>query len=252
MDKRRPVKRLIYESTPGSGQAQAITKPSDLEHLLWVASRGQLGNRNVGVMWMLFGSGLRINEVAQLKVSDIYWKEDRTLCNSFVIPASYTKTNKSRLAYLLAKAQRAAITSWEQQRIDEGIFVEEFNGKTVLKYDSPLFLSKHGKGWRHLSFNAKKYITDSGEEKTTLVCASLENLVRNIIKSAGFQDGSSHSGRRSLATIMDRKGFDLNLIQQLLGHDNPEMTVLYIDPWMKRIETAFEKTMKNVRVPEYK
>ena len=70
MDKRRPVKRLIYESTPGSGQAQAITKPSDLEHLLWVASRGQLGNRNVGVMWMLFGSGLRINEVAQLKVSD--------------------------------------------------------------------------------------------------------------------------------------------------------------------------------------
>ncbi|MBB3048928.1 site-specific recombinase XerD [Litorivivens lipolytica] len=68
---RRPNNRLkdIYE--PGRGKAQIIDTPKQLAHVLWAASRGATGPRNVALLWMLFGSGLRINEAAQLKIRDV-------------------------------------------------------------------------------------------------------------------------------------------------------------------------------------
>lgn len=71
----------------------------------------------------------------------------------------------------------------------------------------------------------KKYKTGSGEVVTTKVCGSLENLVRELLKGSGLIHGSSHSGRRTLATWLDRKGYDLELIQLILGHRNPDMTL---------------------------
>ncbi len=93
MAKRRPVKRFLDKYEPGEGKATVVGAPKDLSHILFVASKGGLGRRNVAIMWMLFGSGLRITEVGQLKVSDIYYP-DGELKRSFVIPGTYTKTNK--------------------------------------------------------------------------------------------------------------------------------------------------------------
>ncbi len=66
MARSRPIVRLLAEPQTGSGKAQIVEKPSQLKHILWAASRGELGRRNVAIIWMLFGSGLRVNEVAQL------------------------------------------------------------------------------------------------------------------------------------------------------------------------------------------
>ena len=100
---RRPSNRLkeIYE--PGRGKAQIIETPKQLAHILWAASRGATGLRNVALLWMLFGSGLRINEAAQLKVKDIF-DFDGELKDSFKLPGSYTKTGKPRMIFLLVKA----------------------------------------------------------------------------------------------------------------------------------------------------
>ena len=64
MGKHRPVRRLKTEIDTGSGQAQVIEHPKQLAHILWAASRGETGRRNVALIWMLFGSGLQINELA--------------------------------------------------------------------------------------------------------------------------------------------------------------------------------------------
>lgn len=249
MARRRPVERLITEPTDGSGKAQVVESPSQLSHILWAASRGELGRRNVAMVWMLFGSGLRVNEVAQLKVLDCYY-ESGELKNTISIPAKYTKTNNPRAAYILVPAQREAIESWRKHRIEEGAILSDDGSYAGLKGDSPLFLSKKG-GWRHFSFNEKKYKAkdDKGNEiiKSTRVCSSLENLMREMFKGAGLHYGSSHSGRRTLATWLDRKGFALEIIQRILGHENPEMTLEYIDPDYERIKTAFAKTFKNIK-----
>ncbi len=248
MVKRRPVKRLLDKYEPGEGKAQVVDSPSQLSHILFVASRGNLGRRNVAIMWMLFGTGMRINEVAQLKVSDVFYPDGK-LKTSFVIPGTYTKTGKPRPAYIKVKQQREALSLWRNHRLAEAAILSKDGSYGGLRGDSPLFLSKKGT-WRKFAFNVKKYNTNDGV-KETMVCASLENSVREIIKRAGIQGGSSHSGRRSIATLMDRKNYDLKLIQKILGHEDEEMSLEYIDPDMDRIDAAFKSLWKGVKLPSF-
>lgn len=73
---------------------------------------------------MLFGAGMRINEVAQLKVKDVY-RPNGELKKTFIIPAKYTKTNKSRVAYIVAPQHRLAIENWQVQRLAEKAMLAE-------------------------------------------------------------------------------------------------------------------------------
>ncbi|MDQ2077356.1 site-specific integrase [Marinimicrobium sp. ABcell2] len=247
VSKSRPVKRLSDVYSPGEGKAQVIERPSQLTDVLWRASRGELGRRNVAITWMLFGSGMRINEVAQLKVKDVY-RPGGEMKKTFVIPATYTKTNKSRVAYIVAPQHRQAIASWTAQRVAERAMLSDDGAYGGLNGESPLFLSKKGT-WRKFAFNTKRYKTSEGI-KEILVCSSLENMMRDILKGSGIQGGSSHSGRRTLATWLDRKGCDLELIRYILNHEDPEMTIEYIDPSLKRIEEACKALMSGVKMPE--
>jgi len=246
--RRRPVKRLLEEPIQGKGKAQVVEKPSQLKHILWAASKGELGNRNTTIIWMLFGSGLRINEVAKLQIKDVFYHSGE-LKKSFVIPGPYTKTGKPRPVYILAQWQRDSLCAWRDQRLQENAMLSDDDSFGGLRGDSPLILSKRGKAWRNLAFNDKKYKAKDGTVKTTKVCGSLENLVRDLVKNSGLHFGSSHSGRRTLATWLDRKGYDLDLIQRILGHESPEMTLEYIDPYMTRIEHAYKSIWKNLRIP---
>lgn len=245
--RRRPVRRLLDKYEPGEGKATVVSSPKDLSHILFVASKGELGQRNVAIIWMLFGSGLRITEVGQLKVSDVYYPDGK-LKTSFVIPGTYTKTGKTRTAYIIVPQQREAIEAWRQHRISDNAMISDDASFGGLSGHSPLFLSKKG-AWRKFAFNTKRYQTNNGI-KETLVCASLENTVREIIKSSGIQGGSSHSGRRSLATLMDSNGYDLELIQKILVHEDEEMSLEYIDPNLARIDVAMKKLWRGVKMPK--
>jgi len=246
MPRRRPTKRIKYNLQRGSGQAQVIESPKQLSHILWIASKGEAGPRNVALIWMLFASACRINEVAQLKVKDIYYRTG-DLKKSFTIPSSYTKTRSARTVYILVKQQREALTELKDQRLEDRVMLSRDGSFGGLNPESSIFLSKKGKTWRKFSFNPKKYRDSGGNIKTTMVCGSLENLAREIIKGAGVHGGSSHSGRRSLSTWIDRKGYDLKLIQEILGHTTQDMTLVYVEPWSKRIEASFKKCCLNLK-----
>lgn len=250
--RQRPVKRLLdsKQSDGGYGRAEIVEKPSQLEHILWSASRGVTGRRNVALIWFLFGSGCRINEVSQLKVNDIFHK-DGQLKTVFAIPSTYTKTNHSRAVYILLAPHREAIERWRQQRLDEGAMTSEDGSYGGLRGDSPFFLARNGKKWQSLAFRDKKYLTAEGKTKTTKVCGSMENLCRQLFKGAGLHSGSSHSGRRTLASWLDRKGYPLELIQLILDHKNPDMTLRYVEPYQARIEAAFKSLWKGVKLPDY-
>lgn len=199
---------------------------------------------------MLFGSGLRINEAAQLKVKDIF-DADGELKDSFRLPGSYTKTGKPRMIFLLVAQQREALLALRDQRLADRVMLSSDGRYGGLSPDSPVFLALKGKTWRKLAFNPKKYPDAEGNTKTTMVCGSLENLVRELIKRAGVEAGSSHSGRRSLASWMDRRGYNLKTIQTVLGHATPDMTLVYIDPWPQRIDGAFKQTCQNLILPKF-
>ncbi len=249
VSKIRPVKRLLADIEVGSGKAQVLEKPSELSHLLWVASRGIHGIRNRLIIWMLFGSGLRINEVAQLKVKDVLTSTGG-IKPVFTVPGSYTKTGNPRAAFILAHEHIETLREWLLFRVDNQAMLSISDDYMRLNPDSSLILFAKGRNWRNPSFQDKKYPDKDGNIKTTKVCRTLENLARDIIKSAGFTHGSSHSGRRTLATWLNRKKYSLELIQMILGHENPDMTLVYIEPWRKRIDEAFQKTLGNIKLPK--
>jgi integrase/recombinase XerD len=105
---KRPINRLVIDKVTGSGKAEVVKTPSQFSHILWVASKGNLGIRNVAIIWLLFGSGLRVNEVAHLKVKDLFYKNG-SIKKAFSIPSPYTKTGLSRTVFLLAKPQVKAL-----------------------------------------------------------------------------------------------------------------------------------------------
>lgn len=245
--KNRPIKRLIDVYTAGEGKAQIVERPGQLADVLWRARRGALGLRNVAITWMLFGSGMRVNEVAQLRVKDVY-RPNGELKRTFIIPASYTKTRKPRVAYIVVSHQRNALESWRKQRVDEKAMLSSDGKYGGLAGESPLFLSKKGT-WRKFAFNVKRYAAAGGTKETT-VCSSLENLMREILKGSGIQGGSSHSGRRTLATWLDRKGCDLEVIRYFLNHEDPDMTIEYIDPYRQRIEEASKMLFRGLKSTE--
>jgi integrase/recombinase XerD len=241
----RPIKRLIRTSKKGEGKAEVATK-KQLRNILWQSSRGSLGKRNVAIIWMLFGSGCRINEVAKFKVSDLI-RETNELRTTFIIKGSYTKTGKPRAAYILYRSHRVAIEAWIDELIEEGVGQSGEEFYRGLRKDYPLFsITKKGRYWRKMAFRDKKYKDAEGNIKTTRVCGSLQNLISELFKNAGLHGGSSHSGRRTLATWLDHKGIDLEIIQRILGHEDPNMTLEYIDPNFDRIQIAFDKTLINI------
>lgn len=244
MGRYRPVKRLIRDKQKGKGKAEVPTKKR-FKQILWMASHGSLGHRNVAIIWMLFGSGLRINEVAKLKIKDII-RESGELRTTFIIKGSYTKTGKARAAYILARKHRQAIERWIDELIDEAVCLSGEPGFRGLRPDWPLFaITKKGNSWRHMAFRDKKYKDSEGNTRTTKVCSSMQTLVSEIFKNSGFPSGT-HSGRRALATWLDAKNVDLETIQRILGHEDPEMTLEYIDPNFERIQKAFDESLKNI------
>jgi hypothetical protein len=50
---------------------------------------------------------------------------------------------------------------------------------------------------------------------------------------------------------MDRDNYDLELIQKILGHEDKELTLEYIDPDIERIDAAFKELWKNVQLPPF-
>ena len=91
-----------------------------------------------------------------------------------------------------------------------------------------------------------KYNYKDGHELTTEVCSSMQNLISDIFKASDLWVGSSHSGRRFLATELDRLDVELEVIQGILGHSDPEMILEYIDVNFDRIKQAFDKSFSGV------
>lgn len=249
MVRRRPTNRLVREQVTGKGKAEVPTK-KQFKNILWQASRGNLGNRNVALIWMLFGSGMRITEAVYLKVSDLLYSTGE-LKTTFTIPSKYTKTNKPRIAFILAKTHRKALEAWFDEMVEGKAW---FNGNTEfrgLNKDKPVFPTRRGKTWKKLNFQTKKYKDKYGNELTTKVCSSMQNLISEIFKNSGLHGGSTHSGRRALATWLDRLNVELEIIQGILGHADPEITLEYIDVNHDRIKEAFEKSFSGIVLPDF-
>jgi integrase/recombinase XerD len=155
--------------------------------------------RNFAILACSFGLGLRAKELSQLSIDDVS-TADGDLKDEVLLKRSVTKGGKQRLVYLTNDSVKKAIRAYtEERRRDEGVC---FNQK------SRLFKSQKGGGF---SPN------------------TMQMLLKRIFKEAGFENASSHSGRRTFATSLIEQGVDIKAVSVLMGHSSVAMTARYVD-----------------------
>ena len=148
------------------------------------------GERNKAILETLYGCGLRVSELVNLKISDLHFKEGIILITG--------KGNKQRLVPVGIPAEKQITTYLTQVRPTQ----------QVMKKDSDiLFLNRRGS---KLSRQMIFYIIKNQVEKT--------GIRKNI---------SPHSFRHSFATHLVQNGADLRTVQELLGHASITTTEIY-------------------------
>ena len=149
------------------------------------------GERNRTIIESMYSCGLRVSELIQLKISDLFFNE------GFI--RIIGKGNKERFVPIHQKAQKYIVS-----------YIKEIRSHlTVKKEDEDtLFLSRRGKSLsRQMIFMLIKTL------------AVKANLTKKI---------SPHTLRHSFATHLLKNGADLRAIQQMLGHQSITTTEVYV------------------------
>ena len=150
-----------------------------------------LNYRNLTILETLYGSGLRVSELIELKISDLHFDEGLVLITG--------KGNKQRLVPLgKISAQKLRV------------YIEKIRVHLPVKkgHQDIVFLNKNGR---------------------QLTRAMIFTIVRRVAENAGIQKKvSPHTFRHSFATHLLENGADLRSIQLMMGHENITTTEVYM------------------------
>ena len=148
------------------------------------------GQRNRAIIEMLYGSGLRVSELVNLKLSDMY------LDDGFMRVLG--KGSKQRLVPISDESKKQFLLWMECRRAS--VIEQEGQGNYA-------FLNRRGH---------------------QLTRVMIFTIIKRLCAAAGIQKNiSPHTLRHSFATHLLQNGADLRVIQQLLGHEDITTTEIY-------------------------
>ena len=147
------------------------------------------GHRNRAIIEMLYGSGLRVSELTELRLSNIYREEGYMRIIG--------KGSKQRLVPISPIADEQF-----------GYWLKDRSQLNIHPKDADIaFLNRYGR---------------------QLTRAMIFTIVRRLAETAGIKKTiSPHTLRHSFATHLLQNGADLRIIQQLLGHESIVTTEIY-------------------------
>jgi len=149
------------------------------------------GERNRAIIETLYGCGLRVSELVNLKISDLFFDE------GFIKVSG--KGNKDRFV---------PIAKHTMKYIE--LYKSTVRNKLQIKknFEDTLFLNQHGK---------------------QLTRAMIFTIIRTLATKINLQKKiSPHTLRHSFATHLLENGADLRSIQIMLGHESITTTEIYI------------------------
>ena len=149
------------------------------------------GERNLAMLEVLYGCGLRVSELIDLKISEIYWKE------GFI--RIIGKGNKERLVPLGKIASKHLKIYIQEVRVHQKNIKEEFIDH--------VFINKNG---------------------TKLSRVMIFKIIKSLKQKSGINKNiSPHTLRHSFATHLVEGGADLRAVQEMLGHLSITTTEIY-------------------------
>ncbi len=146
-------------------------------------------HRNRAIIEILYGSGLRVSELVNLRLSDLYRQEGFMRITG--------KGSKQRLVPISPVADQW-LDYWLEDR-------SKLNIKA--QYSDIVFLNRYGR---------------------QLTRAMVFIIIKSLARQADIHKNiSPHTLRHSFATHLLQNGADLRIIQQLLGHEDITTTEIY-------------------------
>ncbi|ATA93208.1 site-specific tyrosine recombinase XerD [Capnocytophaga canimorsus] len=149
------------------------------------------GHRNRAIIEILYGCGLRVSELVDLKLSNLFFKEN------FIRVLG--KGNKQRLI---------PIGTFTQKQIENYVKYQRNELKIAKGHEDILFLNRRGK---------------------QLTRAMIFTIIRQTADHIGLKKRiSPHTFRHSFATHLLENGANLRAIQLMLGHESITTTEIYM------------------------
>lgn len=178
-----------------AGKAKVLTEAEFNRVIALQKANTRTGQRNLLLLHLSFYLGLRVKEIAGLRVGDVM---DASGNIKQEVTLTVTKGNRIRQAYLTNPKLVALLKQYLKDR--------QGNRK---------------------SFGLEQYLILS-ERGSCFSPNSMQQLFSRIYKGAGIDGATSHSGRRSFATTLISNGIDIKSVQHLLGHSSINTTARYI------------------------
>ena len=188
----REINYLLEEEVEKIMQAPFLVKQNDLKR-----------KRDSAILWMLYGTGLRVSELISIKRSQINPESKQ-----FSVVWKWSKIR----ATFLTKNAKEALVEYLKARTDDSDY---------------LFISLSGNSmWKALSRNSIEDIVRN--------YASLAWIEKKV---------TPHTLRHSFATTLLKKWADIRAVQTLLGHSSITTTQIYThvdDKYLKEVHSLLD------------
>lgn len=162
------------------------------------------GHRNKAIIETLYGCGLRVSELVNLKLSDLFFEE------GFIRVTG--KGDKQRFVPIGPITKKYINLYVKESRP----FVKE-----VPEFSDTVFLNRRGK---------------------QLTRVMIFTIIKRLVEKIGLKKKvSPHTFRHSFATHLLENGADLRAIQLMLGHESITTTEIYMHVDRKHLAAIMEK-----------
>lgn len=148
------------------------------------------GERNKAILETLYACGLRVSELVNLKISNLYFKDD------FIKVIG--KGSKERLVPIGNAAQKQINIYVHEVRVHQ---------KIQLGFEDFVFLNRRGR---------------------SLTRVMIFTIIKDLAERIGLKKTiSPHTFRHSFASELVNRGADLRAVQEMLGHESITTTEIY-------------------------
>lgn len=216
----QPLGELVFN------RSHKVTRvPTVFSHQEAQAIINELNGLNQLAVQLIYGTGMRINEVLRLRIKDIDFA-----MRQIVVRAG--KGAKDRVTLLPDSLitplhhQIDVALALHQQDVAQGL------GEVYMPYALARKYNSRAPEWQYVFAATQLSIDPRSVNKTQrrhhILDRGVQKSVAQAMRQAGvYKKGNTHTFRHSFATRLLEAGYDIRTIQKLLGHADVKTTEIY-------------------------